>query len=381
MAPCIFLWIFILYELGGFALKKVLYVGWIGYQNLGDELMFDLFKQQFLKLDGSYKLESANIEHQFLKNVSFKEYDLIVLGGGSILSREPYFVHPYTVDILHQALSLNKKIMIWGTGIDWVPKSYIQQLENHEEIPLVVSDDFKLKTREVFEESAWVGVRGPLTSKVLQNFGVKNIQVSGDPGFLLTNRNLDGDQVPPFHHHEKVIGVNWGTTYNFIYGQNEIEVENQLARALNQLIDQGYKVYLFIVWNADLEAAERLYSKLHNKQSAILDKTLYNQEELMNIIQHFAFTINFKLHANYLSLASHVPFIALGYRFKVFDFIKSVDLEDYIISTDQDDITEQILHLEPKIMKDQTAIISKMKMFQSLYSKRIRVPFENHLYL
>ena len=367
-------------------LKKVLYIGWIGYKNLGDELMFDLFKERFLQLGEKYKLDTVNNEYRYLKNINVQPYDLVVLGGGSLLSGGQQMVLPYIIDFLHQALLLNKKILIWGSGIDWAPKEFIERLEKNREIPLPVSNDFKNKVKTVFEESVWAGVRGPLTYEILRRFGVsEKLHISGDPGFLMNLQDIRDDEkiVPDVRltNHEKIVGVNWGTSYNNIYGKNEIAVENQLADALNQLTKQGYLVYLFTVWGADVESIQRLYHKLHDKESVIFDQKLYNHNELMSIMQHLTFTINFKLHASYISLAAQVPFVALGYRFKVFDFVKSVELDDYIISTDDQKLTEQLLHLEAEIGKHRETIVNKMKGYQSLYTDRVNLPFENKLYL
>ncbi len=67
--------------------------------------------------------------------------------------------------------------MIWGSGIDWVPKDYIERLENNVEIPIVISNNFSAKIKQVFMESVWSGVRGPLTLKVLEQYGVKRMLI------------------------------------------------------------------------------------------------------------------------------------------------------------------------------------------------------------
>lgn len=363
-------------------MKRVLYIGWIGYKNLGDELMFDLFKEQFKKLDNSYKLDSANIEYKYLKNVSIQDYDLIVLGGGSLLGSVENFIHPFIISYLYQCILLNKKVMIWGTGIDWVPKSLIEPLENNEKIPVHTSPELKRMIDSVFEESVWSGVRGPLTQKILKLYGIEKCHISGDPGFLLDRSQLSRPKNIQLAEEEKrIIGVNWGTSYNHIYGQDELKVEDNLAKALNQLIKQGYHIYLYTVWEADIPAMNQLYSKLSDQSKVTLDRTLYNHNELLSLMENFYFTINLKLHANYLSLAANVPFIALGYRFKVFDFVKSVGLEDYIISTDAQKIDENILNLEPQILNNQAELKTMMDETLKNYRNRILEPFKNGLYL
>ncbi|MFP3919023.1 polysaccharide pyruvyl transferase family protein [Lysinibacillus telephonicus] len=368
-------------------MKKVLYIGWIGYKNLGDELMADIFKQQFSILGESYKLDFVNIEHKYLKNVSPNQYDLIVLGGGSILSGNGNLIHPYIIEYLYNCLTINKKIMIWGSGIDWAPKDYIERLENNVEIPILISNNFSAKIKQVFMESVWSGVRGPLTLKVLEQYGVrKDAHISGDPGFLLKPQVISkNEQInklqSTLQHNEKIIGVNWGTSFNNIYGEDEITVEDQLAVSLNQFIENGYFIYLFSVWRQDFPSIERLYSKLDNKSQVILDRNLYNEYELMDILQNCTFTINFKLHANFISLAANVPFIAFGYRFKVFDFVKSINHEKYLVSTDEQNISEQISQLESDIINNRSTILSNLNVHQTNFRKKIIEPFNNGLYI
>ena len=367
-------------------LKKILYIGWIGYKNLGDELMFDLFKECLLPLGENYRLDVVNNEAVYLENYPLGGYDLIVLGGGSIISAPGKIINPLIINTLYKAIKLKKKIMIWGSGIDWVPQKYLLDLQNKKELDLKLDEDIKAKMNEVLAESVWTGVRGPLTLELLKNLGaeVKNIRLSGDPGFLLKNQITPPDNInEPFSidHSKKMIGLNWGTALNNIYGNNEENVENQLVTVLKSLILLGYKVYMFVVWQNDLFPSERLYKKVNDSQNVILDKKLYNKEELMNLISNFSFTLNYKLHANYISLASKVPFIALGYRFKVFDFVQSVNLEDFIIPTDSNNINEAILKLESNISLNRNDIINKMTIQQNHYKEILHGPFENKLFL
>lgn len=360
-------------------MKKVLYIGWIGFKNLGDELMFDLFREHFETLGEKYQLESANIEDRYLRNVLIQDFDLIVLGGGSILSGSGYPIHPYIINYLYRCHLLNKKVMIWGSGIDWAPKSFITLLDENKEVPLSLTEDEKEKLNIVFRESVFSGVRGPLSEKLLKQAGVSHCHVSGDPGFLLSPKQLS---LPKNNaDKEKVIGVNWGTSFNNIYGQDEEKVEQDLAKALNEFIQQGYRIHLYSVWTSDFPAMKRLYSKLQSPEKVKLDLKMYSHDELMELMKEFTFTINFKLHPNYLSLAANTPFIALGYRFKVFDFARSIDFEEFLIPTDSQKIYEELLTLEQNVVQNSKQIKEKMSTYLQMYHEKIKEPFDHGLYI
>lgn len=363
-------------------MKHVLYIGWIGYNNLGDELMFECFKEQFYQLGDDYRLDLVNNEKRYLDNASLQAYDLIVLGGGSILSGANHPIQSYIIDALYQALQLNKKVMIWGSGIDWVPKSYLTDGQNIDFLKTNGWKSFHEKLNTVFRESSWSGVRGPLTKQLLEQAGVKkDVVISGDPAFLLQHGTDKNPFPAPFHPDDKVIGVNWGTSFHNIYGRNEITLEDQFADALNQLIADGYKIYFYIMWHADLEHTKRLAAKLSDKASWQIDDTVYPAASVLSLMTHFDFTINFKLHANYLSLAAGVPFIALGYRFKIFDFVRSVQLEKMAIATDDANLVPQIISLEKKISKNRSDIIETMDKQRQAYRLKLIEPFEQGLYI
>jgi len=357
-------------------MKKILYIGWIGYNNLGDELMYDLFKEQLQLLPVPYKLDLVNNEIRYLSNVSIEPYDAIVLGGGSILSDASQPIQPEIINFLYQAIQAEKQVMIWGSGTDWLSQETLAQLQADAALDITVPETLQEKFRTVFTEAAWSGVRGPLTKRLFTKLtALEHIPISGDPGFLL-KKPKHPKQAPQ----QKTIGVNWGTAYNNVYGENEQYVEDALAKALNAFIDQGYAIYLYTVWGEDLAPTQRLYEKLTKKEHVTFDETLYHHDDLLVILASFDFTINFKLHANYLSLAARVPFIALGYRFKIFDFAQSINLGELVIPMSATSIDNKIQALAEHIQQNRTSIIETMTTHQKEYAKRLSVPFKENLF-
>lgn len=63
--------------------------------------------------------------------------------------------------------------MIWGSGIDWVPQSYIIDSQSIDFLKTNEMKSIHEKLNAVFNESSWSGVRGPLTTQLLQQAGVK----------------------------------------------------------------------------------------------------------------------------------------------------------------------------------------------------------------
>ncbi|WP_020616165.1 polysaccharide pyruvyl transferase family protein [Paenibacillus daejeonensis] len=356
-------------------MKKILYIGWVGYRNLGDELMLDLFKQRLLASGGEYQLEVQNNEPGYMQDASIEPYDCVVLGGGSILSGLMQVIDPVVINFLKQTIHLNKKLVIWGSGIDWLPHSSIAALQRQEPVALDIPESLVTTLREVFAHSVWAGVRGPYTQAILTQLGVHNVQVSGDPGFLMTRTRDTGNETS-----ERIIGVNWGTALNRIYGGDELRVEDQLAEALCRFASEGYAIYLYTMWNQDQTAINRLYHKISPNDKVIMDKKIYHQDDLISLIQSFDFTINLKLHANYLSVAAEVPFIALGYRFKVFDFAHSIGMEDYVISTNDPNLKDRMLETAGQISAVRPHLVSLISHERQRYAGLIHAPFTLQLF-
>ncbi|RDW19350.1 polysaccharide pyruvyl transferase family protein [Oceanobacillus chungangensis] len=352
-------------------MKKVLYIGWIGYKNLGDDLLWNIF----YGLSEKFQLEAKQIKivpsFPRVDISDLKPYDTIVLGGGSLIS--PTYIH-----ILKKALDMNKRVIIWGSGIDRISEKNLESLQSSTKLQLRqrFNEGEAIILKNVFSRASYGGVRGNLTKQALVALGVnqEDIQVIGDPGLLLTTKK-------PLNKKEKIIGINWGTTLNTLYGNNEKHLELQLVETCKALINKGYKLYIYCVWDQDKAACQRLYKKIDDVENVVLDYTLYSEQELIPLLSSCTLTINYKLHPNLLSLAANVPFIALGYRYKVFDFAQSVGLEEYVLSTSNTNLLEDILNLTSKIETNTESILNTYKEKRDLYLPLIEKPFYSNLFV
>jgi exopolysaccharide biosynthesis predicted pyruvyltransferase EpsI len=332
-------------------MKNVLYLGWLGYKNIGDELMWEIFKQKFdEKVDKSkYRLFPSDKNRLSMikrKKMVLRHYNTIVLGGGSLLT-------PSYINILYNAIQIKKdiEIIIWGSGIDWIERRDLNKLlfgnemikqKKDNEFNVFRHKDFKLKLQIVLNHAKFAAVRGNYTFEVLKNMGLNldNVLISDDPGLLVKTPNNQGTI-----KEKGLVALNWGTAKNKLFGKNENKIENELVLVVKDLIDKGYHLCIFPVFEKDIVPCQRLYNKIADEKRVELKTTLYNQNELLNLIQKCSFTINLKLHANVLAAVAGIPFIALGYRFKTFDFANSIGLDDLVVPTDDSNIHLSILNL------------------------------------
>ncbi|MCY9660116.1 polysaccharide pyruvyl transferase family protein [Paenibacillus chondroitinus] len=350
-------------------MAKLLYLGEIGYRNAGDEVMWDIFKQEarrFIPNELSL-LEACRQEYAHISG-----YDIIVLGGGSLLA-------PSYISLLSKAMELNKSIYIWGSGIDKIAgRSGLDSLLNKKQLPAnFVDPNIVNQLNKIISYSRYTAVRGPLSHRFLQSIGVNTakVQISGDPAFLLQpGDRAKGLFTQYFDPQEAVVGINWGTANNQIFGGKEDIVEDQLAAAAKLLIHKGYSILLYNVWPEDIPASKRLLTKINRPGKVKLADTVYPYQ-LMALIQKCRFTINLKLHAAIFSAVMQVPFISLGYRFKMFDFAASISMLPFVIPTDNPAVNFEILRLSQDIEKNHATLVRTLKKEINKYAGRLSAAF------
>lgn len=347
-------------------MKRVLYLGSLGYGNLGDELMFDVFKDTMYRMSDRHSIliQSISVDDDIRE-----PYDALVLGGGSLF-------YPAYMEKLYHAVQAGKTVIIWGTGHDWLERERLDAVMKPGAPSLegLLPVSFAEHFADVIKQARYVGVRGDFTRRALGQIvaDLKNIEVSGDPGLLVDCAGSSlPDDVFPWHAQENVIAINFGTAFNNIFGNDERAVEDGLAIQCRQFINQGFKLFLFSMWEPDREALTRLYDKIGDPERVRMDNRQLNQCELLQIMRKCVLTVNFKLHANVISAAARVPFIALGYRFKSFDFADSLGLEDFVIGTDSSRIDEQIACLAARILENRDHIVQHLDERIEGYKQRL----------
>jgi glycosyltransferase involved in cell wall biosynthesis len=336
-------------------IKNILYLGWLGKENVGDEVLYELFKLMFYKYhksevkDTAVNIDTLSTVQSYIVDVS--AYDLIVLGGGSLLQ------YPYFLKICQDGVNKGIPVVSWGTGVDGAyNKEHLNTIH--------ISGENTKDILSLYEQFEYISVRGPFSKNILKNSGLKKqVYEVGDPA-LAYSKEMFGDELEYKGSSRKIL-VNWGTSYNNIFGGNELAVENELVTVIKELLSQDYSVIVYPIWTEDIEPVKRLVQKVNDNRCEIISE-VYEAKILQKFISQAYMTINLKLHANILSAAANRPFISLAYRGKCFEFANTVDCSEYALATNET-TSNRILDMLKSIEINYENIVNRLMTAKERY--------------
>ncbi len=290
-------------------MTKVLYYGWLGNRNLGDETLFHvnrlLFKGIALHPRGSL-LERL---------VPMKA---CILGGGTYINENvsaPSFLN----------LQRRMPLLIFGAGV--------QNPSFWSTIPGYV--DGREDWNRILERSPFVTVRGPHSLKTLEEQGFKRAEIAGDPVLSLARDRPTG-------RHGLRVGVNFGDTQGLLWGRRDDKVRLFFHELIGRLRADGLELSLFSVCPSDTEAmrdAQEAYSlemHVHYRYSAAV----------LNYFDNVDIFVGMKLHSTILAHCAYTPSLMIEYRPKCADYMASMGLEGFNIRCDQATVEDALSLIE-----------------------------------
>ncbi|MBI4335971.1 MAG: polysaccharide pyruvyl transferase family protein, partial [Candidatus Omnitrophica bacterium] len=292
--------------------RRVGYIGWLGHGNLGDEAVYLAFRKLFANftvLPFKSDRDITAFEDRFGQRV----FDAVFLGGGTLINTE-------FVENLRVAQKRYGPTFVFATGVIW--PSLWGSVERRPTFILK-----KEETAACLNKCGYVGVRGPLSRKILaEEGGFQGAQIIGDLILSLSSGAAE-------HRDRKMtLGMNIGLTNGHMWGTEE-GVLDFIVRFAKIMIDKRWRVMFFPVMDRDVgyieEAARRINSHVsifHGYRS--IGKTL-------NALEGCDIFIGEKLHSTAAAICVNTPSIMLEYQPKCLDFMMSMELEKFNIRTDK----------------------------------------------
>ncbi len=297
--------------LGGHS--EVGYVGCVGTHNIGDAIMLPLFRDQL----GGSRLQPSlgfrGVEHRLWSMVCRRSMRACVLGGGTLIFGDHYY------EYLARALDAGVPCHVIGSGVR-SPEFWEQYGPDR-----IYSPE---RWVQALQSCAFVGVRGPHSRQLLLEAGFEGAEVIGDPALLLASESA---QVPSG---EKLLGVNFGTSYDLVWGGDEAGAMCRLAAAVREMLNAGWRARLYCVWPCDREAVASLAREIGSDKVETVEILTSAREYLDDVVRCSVF-VGMKLHAVALALCAGVPAVMLEYRPKCRDFMASLALDGYSVRIDR----------------------------------------------
>jgi polysaccharide pyruvyl transferase WcaK-like protein len=324
--------------------RSGVYVGWVGFGNLGDEAMWQVCQQRFPRIqwstmnDLTAPIASRSVAHAchdpaWLSRVAREELhdqarlrlllrkcrhrasallagEVGLLGGGTFINRNQSILDAYT----QLRKKLKRPIPVFGTGV--ANSAYWSGTKGW--------SDHRKQWTDLLDELPVVGVRGPLSKAELDDYGLRNVIISGDPALLLheplTRRESSADRL--------TIAFNFGEPAGGMIGSGE-RVAEDLATVARE-VARRHRVKFIPIWPQDAAACQRLAQQAGLPASSVTPPCL-THTQFRYQMQDTDFLVAFKLHAGILAAACNVPFVLYEYQPKCRDFMASAGWSDLCV--------------------------------------------------
>lgn len=294
--------------------RIVNYVGWVGYGNLGDELLLDLIRREIEPKLPVHSLTYLNKAYRLRNYIpSFKQS--IILGGGTLVFKETFYRRLME--------TRPDPLYLVGSGVCDVD-FWCDYLRDNTVRRSLVSDWSKL-----LNDAKSISVRGDLSKKRLQESGVvSEIDVIGDPVFLacdhVKRREPDG----------ATIGINFGLTKDLLWGKSDKKVASEFVKLVDYLVSQDHRVIIYSVNQADYNYAQSIVQEQLGSCNNVQIRLFENYLDFVLHVSKCSVFIGEKLHAVALALCGDVPSIMVSYRPKCEDLMSSLGLSNLTVRTD-----------------------------------------------
>lgn len=308
--------------------RTIHYTGWVGYRNLGDELLLEAARESLAPARIVWIRDFGSALPNWLINK--RTHELAMLGGGTqIGERSP-------IDRFKQALARSNGGFVLGAGVtpalDGPVPAWLEAWG------------------EVLRPLEYVGTRWSESADTLRRVGVR-AQELGDPVCWFA-KTADFWKPDP-----QLIGMNIGTSHGHMFGSEDTIQQNFIELAKN-LLKAGHRIEFFCVWPEDLETTRRVAAAA-GIAKPVIHEIYESATEFQEKVRRVQVFVGIKLHACALAMCSGVPTLIVGYREKCREFAVSVGAQDFCPRSDTLEVG-QMLEMVDQLRTRGRAIADEM---------------------
>jgi polysaccharide pyruvyl transferase WcaK-like protein len=294
-------------------MRRGIYQGWLGCRNLGDEAIFQACVRSLPRIRwaalpfdeiGRRRVSPAAVWNAWTRHtLSLGSASLAIFGGGTVINRTPAWLDQYR----RLQRAARGPVPVFSPGV--ADPAFWSEVPGWR--------DTRGGWREAMSALPEIGVRGPRSKRLLEEAGVRNVIVAGDPA-LSFHGGLRSVPAPG----RRAVAVNVGRTGGLMWGSEDRAI-NAMTDAVRRLSGAGFNIRFFPMWHGD-GAVCREVARAAALPDAVVDPLILEADRFLAYLDQFDVVASVKLHAAVLAAAAGVPFVAVEYQPKVRDFTESV---------------------------------------------------------
>jgi len=286
---------------------RAAYIGWLGHNNLGDELLYRVYRTAFSETDVLPAMDGRWV--RLMETVWRRPaYDCVFLGGGTLVFSPS----------LGEFAELQRR---YGTGI--IFGAGVKDPEMWKEWGKELDTQAWL---DPLRQCAFLGVRGPISAAILRSYGIE-AEIVGDPALLLANPS------PSVKGGRRVLGINLGISNGHVRG-GEARLLDEMVTFARRMRQQKWSIRLLPVWPPDVPYLQELAKRVGLGEESI-EKRYLDYPSVCKFMSGVDVFVGEKLHATAVAVCEGTPAIMLAYRTKCEDFMSHLNLSDYCFRTNE----------------------------------------------
>ena len=337
--------------------KRAIYIGCIGQGNLGDEAVYlgikKLLEEKVYIYPISYTKPSSG---KYLRNWMFKEPDLLILGGGTIIKKKKTESYLRLLSEYHNRFS-EAKLVVFGAGVaDPILAAQVG-------FPTDISAWIAILNKCLF-----IGIRGNISKSILQNDWKidSEINILHDPALYFKREILKKKEK------QKRIGINFCNIIGRIYGLDQSALELFAQKLVNELIAEGWKIFLYPTAMSDLSFMQKILGPKVMVKVEVSDN-FENIEKSLSFLESLDVFIGQRLHSIIFAAITYTPFHAIEYESKTSDFLGSLGMINVSTRTDKLNVKDVMFKVNLLYDNLHTKQIELFELVQIAYAEQISV--------
>lgn len=260
---------------------------------------------------------------------AIKKCDIFILGGGSLLQDLKFYYLPVLYSLLFLARLNHKVTVVYGIGAGPIDTKFGKYLSN-----------------KILNNTDLITVRDPMSKKVLDSCGVKNVIQTVDPAFgikIPSKQEMELFAEKEYTLNENIIST---TVYNWLQDSDiycnsskpnsEIQIRrHSIANVYNLLINKYQKKLMFIpTVKTDIDGYSKLNELISTRNQSSVKGYENDFNYVFSLLSSSEILIGMRLHSLILATIIGVPFVPISYCGKVKSYLEMIGMSEFYLDVE-----------------------------------------------